>query len=238
MAAAFAGAGHRLGLCARTIPSAPAGAQTVTAPVDVTDARALEEFGATVVERFGRIDLWVNNAGVIDPIGRLADVDAELIRRHIDTNVTGVLFGSRVFALHVRTRPGPGVLINISSGAGRSPYQGWAAYCGSKAAVDMITEVIALEECASGLRAYAVAPGLVDTDMQRLIRATPIEQFPGRDRFDRAYEARAFNSTSWVAQYVLGLLEDEPEAATPGASDVSDGVVSVFRRVPDQPRHH
>jgi NAD(P)-dependent dehydrogenase (short-subunit alcohol dehydrogenase family) len=223
LAAALSDRGWRLGLCARTTPAAPPGAVAVARPVDVADAEGLDAFAAEVVERFGRIDLWINNAGVLDPIGPLADAEPSALRRHLDTNVLGVLLGSRVFARHLRGRVGGGVLVNLSSGAGSRASEGWAAYCASKAAVDLATEVVGLEERAHGLRAYAVAPGLVDTDMQALIRSTPVEAFPSGDRFRRAYDEGAFNSPAWVADYLVGLVDD------PGAAG---GAVRL--RVPDQ----
>ncbi len=128
MATVFAGAGVRLGLCARTRPEPPEGADALTASVDVTDAQALDAFSLAVVERFGRIDLWVNNAGVLVPIGPLAVADPDALRRHLDINILGVMHGSATFARHVRDRPGRGVLVNISSGAATTPYEGWAAY--------------------------------------------------------------------------------------------------------------
>src|ERR1700736_957456 len=139
MAQAFADHGIRLGLCARNRPGPPAGSEAWTASVDVTDAKAVESFARSTVEQFGSIDLWVNNAGVLAPIGPLADADPDAVHRHIDINVLGVIHGSASFARHVRSRPGPGVLVNISSGAATTPYEGWGPYCGSKAAVEMIT---------------------------------------------------------------------------------------------------
>jgi len=223
LATALAGAGWRLGLCARSSPPVPGGAEVVARPVDVADADALEGFAATVLERFGRIDVWVNNAGVLDPVGPLAEADPAALRVHVDTNVLGVLLGSRVFARHVRGRPGGGVLVNVSSGAGSRPEEGWAAYCASKAAVDMLTEVVAREERSHGLRAYALAPGVVDTDMQALICATPASTFPSVGRFVRRYEEGAFNSPGWVAAFLLELVADPRLAA---------GAVRL--RVPDE----
>lgn len=220
LAGAFAAVGARLGLCARTTPVDPSGSALVAA-VDVRDVEAVDAFTAAVAERFGQIDLWVNNAGVLEPIGPLADCDPSAVVRHIDTNVTGVLFGSRSFARHVRDRPGGGVLVNISSGAGVSPYAGWAVYCASKAAVDMITEVVSLEERAHGLSAYAVSPGVIDTDMQALIRSTPAAAFPSVDRFRSLHERQAFNTPVWVARFILDLFEERP-------------VGDVRIRVPDQ----
>jgi NAD(P)-dependent dehydrogenase (short-subunit alcohol dehydrogenase family) len=224
LAQAFAHRGLRLGLCARQVPIAPDGADAVSSAVDVTDPAALDRFGQEVVARFGRIDLWVNNAGVLHPVGPLADADPEALRRHVEINVTGVLFGSRSFARHVRSRPGGGVLVNMSSGAGTTVYEGWAAYCASKAAVDMMTAVVAAEEHGHGLRAYALAPGLVDTEMQATIRALPAARFPAVGRFLQVHEDQAFNSPEWAAGFILDLVAGRREA--------TDG---VRIRVPDQP---
>ena len=219
----FADRGMRLGLCARTVPSVPPvrlgsfGADAVVSAVDVRDADAVDAFGDEVVRRFGRIDLWVNNAGVLDPIGPLADADSAALARHLDTNVLGVVHGSATFARHVRSRAGTGSLVNLSSGAATSPRRGWAVYCASKAAVEMLTEVVGLEERDSGLLAYAVAPGVVDTDMQALIRATPAESFPDVERFRQLVDDEGFATSEWVARCILERCLDpgsrwEPES--------------------------
>ncbi|MBN2624327.1 MAG: SDR family NAD(P)-dependent oxidoreductase [Acidimicrobiales bacterium] len=215
MAERFAAVGVAVGLCARHRPSPPAaaGADVVTAEVDVTDAGAVDRFCAAVVDRFGRIDLWVNNAGLLAPIGPLRDADPGELRANVDANVLGVLYGSAAFARHVRARPGGGTLVNISSGAATTPYAGWAAYCASKAAVDQATRVVAAEEADAGLRAYAVAPGVVDTDMQASIRATPAERFPAVERFHELKRTDAYNSPAWVADHILRLAFDPPADA-------------------------
>jgi NAD(P)-dependent dehydrogenase (short-subunit alcohol dehydrogenase family) len=218
LAVQFASAGMHLGLCARhrpnlvvkTRPMARDGRVISAEPplraaVDVTDHDALGAFTDAVVDRFGRIDLWVNNAAVLEPIGPLADADPQAVARHIEVNVIGVLHGSSLFARHVRGRPGGGVLINISSGSGTTPYAGWAAYCASKAAVDHLTRVVAMEEAAHGLEAYAVAPGVVDTDMQAMIRATDPEDFPEVARFEQMAVDDSFNSPAWVAEHLLAI---------------------------------
>ena len=222
MATTFAEHGLRLGLCARTEPTTPPGADAVTASADVTDALDLDRFASMVIDRFGRIDIWVNNAGVLQPIEFLADADTDALARHVDVNVKGVLFGSRTFARHVREREGTGVLVNMTSGAARTVYEGMAVYCASKAAVEMVTEVVAREEAAHGLTAYAVAPGVVDTEMQTLMRQSPAERLPSVGRFVALKEAEAFNSPEWVARFLLDLVDGRhrPE--------------SVVLRVPDQ----
>jgi benzil reductase ((S)-benzoin forming) len=222
MAARFGAAGLWLGLAARTEPAAPAGTDAVVAAVDVTDPAAVDRFCAGVVERFGRIDLWVNNAGVLEPIAPLRDADRAEVATNVEVNVLGVMYGSAAFARHVRSRPGGGVLVNITSGAATNPYAGWAAYCASKAAVDQLTRVVAIEEADAGLRAYAVAPGVVDTDMQATIRATSEDRFPSVERFRDLARADAFNTPPWVADQVLRLLDEDPG--------------TVVLRLPDEPR--
>jgi NAD(P)-dependent dehydrogenase (short-subunit alcohol dehydrogenase family) len=214
----FAAAGMHLGLCARHRPSLVAPTRPIAreghvikaeaplrAAVDVTDRAALAAFTQDVVTRFGRIDLWVNNAGILPSIGPLAEADTDELAGCIDVNVTGVLHGSSLFARHVRTRPGGGVLINISSGAGTTPYFGWSAYCASKAAVDQLTRVVALEERAHGLSAYAVAPGVIDTDMQAAMRQSSESDFPEVARFRQIAAEGSFNSPAWVAEHLLAI---------------------------------
>ena len=218
LAAHFAASGMHLGLCAlhrprlvaRTRPTAHDGRvesaeAPVCAAVDVADGDAVAAFADAVIARFGRIDLWVNNAGVLGPIGPLADADPAELARVVEVNVIGVINGSAAFADHVRRRSGTGVLVNLSSGAATKPYRGWAAYCASKAAVDQLTRVIALEEAGNGLEAFSVAPGLVDTDMQAAIRATSESDFPEGPRFRLAAEENRFNAPAWVAEQILHL---------------------------------
>jgi benzil reductase ((S)-benzoin forming) len=119
-----------------------------------------------------------------------------------------VVHGTQAFLRH---RAPDGVLVNISSGAAQRGRAGWAAYCGGKAAVDRITEAVQLEEAASGLRAYAVAPGVVDTDMQELIRAMPPERFPDVDQFVERKRRGAFNSPAFVADRILDLVATRPD---------------------------
>jgi NAD(P)-dependent dehydrogenase (short-subunit alcohol dehydrogenase family) len=228
LAGHFARQGIRLGLCARSIPVAPDGAEAFSAAVDVSDAAAVDAFADEVASRFDRIDIWVNNAGVLGPIGPLAEADPSALERQIVTNVLGVMYGTATFARHVRSRAGDGTLVNISSGAATSAYRGWAGYCGSKAAVEMVTEVVGLEEKGSGLRAYAVSPGVVDTGMQALIRSTPQSSFPDVARFQQLADDDAFATPEWVASWILEWCVDPVTRLTPEA-----GAGSVSVRVPD-----
>jgi NAD(P)-dependent dehydrogenase (short-subunit alcohol dehydrogenase family) len=207
----FAKRGMRLGLCSRRQPAMGASDTVVARTVDVRDEAGVRAFADEVAQRFGAIDLWINNAGVLSPIAPLRDVSVGDFREHIDINLTGVFLGSRAYVEHVRSRSGGGVLLNISSGAAWKGYEGWSVYCAGKAGVALLTECIALEESANGLRAHAVAPGVVDTEMQALIRSTSVENFPELDRFVEMKRDDTFNSVEFVASFMLGLAFDPAE---------------------------
>jgi NAD(P)-dependent dehydrogenase (short-subunit alcohol dehydrogenase family) len=217
MAHELARRGLRLGLCARTRSALPSGEQVLAERLDVADAGAVEAFASRVIDRFGRIDLWINNAGLLEPVGPLRDLDGEALMRLLEVNVLGVFHGTRAFVRHVRAREGEGVLVNISSGAAQSAYAGWSAYCASKAAVERMTECVQLEEADSGLRAYAVAPGIVDTEMQQIIRRTPASRFPAVDKFVRIAREGAFNTPAFVAERLLEIAFDPTARPEPVA---------------------
>ena len=204
----FSERGLKLGLCARSAPVLEDGDRVVSRALDVVDEAAVQAFADEVVQHFGRIDLWLNNAGVLAPIAPLRDVDAEAFRAHTDVNLLGAFNGTRAFARHVRSRSGGGVLINVSSGAATNPYEGWGPYCAGKAGLEMLTRVVALEEAASGLLAWSVAPGVVDTGMQTMIRESTQANFPMVERFRQRKREGAFNSGRYVADEYLAIAFD------------------------------
>jgi NAD(P)-dependent dehydrogenase (short-subunit alcohol dehydrogenase family) len=205
LAEEFSRAGVQLGLCARRPPVLPDGDGVVARQLDVTDLAAVEAFCAEVAAEFGPIDLWINNAGLLGPVMPLRDTDPAEIAPVLDVNVMGVIHGSRTFIRHRRAVGGGGVLVNISSGAAQQAPASWLAYGASKAAVDNLTNVVQLEERDSGLRAYAIAPGMMESGMQVQLRATPAEQFPAKQRFLDAKEHNLFNSPAWVARHILDI---------------------------------
>ncbi len=208
----FAARGLRLGLCSRSAPALPDGEAVLAQQLDIGDGPAVAAFGEAVVERFGRIDLWINNAGVLDPVVPVRDLSAEALEAHLRINLTGVLHGTQAFLRHLAARGAtaadPGVLINISSGAAWHGYAGWGAYCAGKAALDRLTETVALEEADRGLRAHAVAPGVVDTAMQERIRGCEREVFPELDKFLELKRTEGFNTVPFVARHLLEIAFD------------------------------
>jgi NAD(P)-dependent dehydrogenase (short-subunit alcohol dehydrogenase family) len=220
LAEEFARRGMRLGLCARGAPVLPDGPDVVAATFDVRDAGAMDRFCADVAARLGAIDLWINNAGVLEPIKPLVDAGAVEWARHIEINVLGVAWGSAAFCRHRRAVGPGGTLVNISSGAGRKGYFGWSAYCAGKAAVDRMSECLALEEASAGTRVLSVAPGIVETRMQEQIRASSPADFPEVGRFAKMKEEDRFSSPAWVAARLLELVFDR----TPPTGEVLVGL--------------
>lgn len=208
IAVRFAERGLRLVLCSRGEPALPAGEHVVARRIDVRDEAAVEALAAEGEARFGPVDLWINNAGVLEPIRPVREVAVAEFRDHLETNLVGVFIGTRCYVRQLRRHGRGGVLVNMSSGAAWKAYAGWAAYCAGKAGVERLTQVVAAEEAAQGLRAYSVAPGVVDTEMQRQIRAADEADFPERERFVERKRRGAFNDPRLVADELLAIAFD------------------------------
>lgn len=208
LALRFGELGMRLVLCSRGVPELPESEHVLARRLDVRDADAMAALLPEIEARFGGVDLWINNAGVLEPIQPIRDVPVEAFRAHIDTNLVGVFIGTQAYVRHLRRLGRGGVLVNMSSGAAWKAYAGWGAYCAGKAGVELLTEVVAAEENAHGLRAHSVAPGVVDTAMQAQIRAASEADFPDRPRFVRRKEAGAFNDPVFVADELLAIAFD------------------------------
>ncbi len=140
---------------------------------DVADWSAVQAAIQAAVARFGRLDVLINNAGVIDPIACLGDADPALWGQAMDINLKGVFHGMRA-VLPIMRAQGGGTIITVSSGAAVSPIEGWSAYCASKAGALMLTRMAHLEEAAHGIRVLGLSPGTVATDMQVKIKASGV----------------------------------------------------------------
>ena len=131
----------------------------------------------------------INNAGVVNPVGPLDQADAGELARNLHVNLLApmVLMGRFLsMTAHVALRR----VINISSGAARRPIFGWGGYCSAKAGLDMASRVAALEAATRGqnVEIVSLAPGVIDTPMQGVVRSASTEQFTDVERF-RAMKA-------------------------------------------------
>jgi NAD(P)-dependent dehydrogenase (short-subunit alcohol dehydrogenase family) len=144
---------------------------------DVADHGQVKAAVEATVARFGRLDHLVNNAAVIDPIGRVADTDPVAWAKAIEINLTGNYYAIHACLPHLLASKG--VIVNVSSGAAHRPLEGWGSYCASKAGLAMLGRSLMLEYGEQGLRVYGFAPGTVRTAMQEKIRASglnPVSQ--------------------------------------------------------------
>lgn len=146
-------------------------------------------------------------AATIDPIGFAGEVDAAAYTSEVllDSAAPQVLGAGFIRALGERG----GTLVIITSGAAETPYPGWSAYGAGKAAVDQWVRTVGAEQKSRGsrVRVVAVAPGVVDTAMQELIRSTRPEDFPHRERFARLHAEGKLRSPDRVAEELWGILE-------------------------------
>ncbi|MCG7573014.1 SDR family oxidoreductase [Phaeobacter sp. CNT1-3] len=159
---------------------------------DVASYADMQGAVAQTVERFGSLDILINNAGVIEPIGALGDVSPEGWGAVIDVNLKGVFNGMHA-ALPQMVAAGGGTIITISSGAAHRGLEGWSAYCSSKAGAAMLTECADLEYRGKGVRIMGLSPGTVATQMQREIKASginPVAQLSWEDHIPADWPAQ------------------------------------------------
>ncbi|MFQ5862814.1 MAG: SDR family oxidoreductase [Candidatus Brocadiales bacterium] len=175
------------------------------------DVRNPGDVGGTIektVKNFGRIDVLVNNAGVGYGLIPLTDFPDDKWHETIDTNLTGVYYFTKA-VIPVMEAQGSGVIVNVSSGAGRHGIGGFAAYCASKFGVIGLTESVAEELRRYGIKVIALCPGGVDTDMHR-------EVFP-------EHEPEGLLTPEEVAQKILSL-------SNPSDTTRSGSAVNIYRR--------
>jgi NAD(P)-dependent dehydrogenase (short-subunit alcohol dehydrogenase family) len=162
---------------------------------DVTSEVSVREAVAETLRIAGRLDALVNNAGQIDPIGKLADTDAQAWADAISVNLVGAyrMVHAALPALERSDRP---VIVNISTGAAHTPREGWSAYCSAKAGLAMLTRCLALEYPL--VATYGLQPGVVDTEMQVRIRASGINEISRIPRANLAAPERPAAFIAWL----------------------------------------
>ena len=186
IAVAAASAGATVAGCNRSASSSAASHELIA------DLSEPESWGAFARWYDGLVDelspqrcVVVHNAATLTPIGFAGEIDPAGYQANVLLNSAAPqVLGSAVIATATRAQV-PTVLVQLSSGAGRSPYAGWSSYCASKAAVDMWVRSVGLEQATRGdlVRVLAIAPGVVATEMQAEIRASEGSAFPDVGRF-------------------------------------------------------
>ncbi len=144
------------------------GGRALALTLDVTSEASIDAALETVVRDFGRLDLLVNNAGVI-ALNPLLEINAADSARTLEVNVQGVLRCSQRAAQQMIRQGEGGVIVNIASNAGKVGFPDMADYNASKAAVISLTRSMAAELAPHGINVNAVCPGAVDTPMLRAV---------------------------------------------------------------------
>ena len=162
--------------------------------VDLAQPESWPEFAAWFDKLVDDIDpariVAVHNAATLTPIGFAGEVDAAGYAGNVLLNSAAPqVVGDAIIRTAARTAT-PTVLIQLSSGAGKSPYPGWTSYCASKAAVDMWVRSVGLEQADRGdlVRALSISPGVVATAMQAEIRDSDSNAFPNVERFQGLHD--------------------------------------------------
>ncbi len=160
------------------------GFELMTKSVDVTDYAAMARYADEVETRYGRIDVWVNNAGS-NQIKSLMDYDVEEFRSMTDKILVSVFSGCKIAATHMR-KTGGGVILNASSFSAVIPNAGRAPYSACKAGVSSLTRTFAAELAKDNIRVVAYVPGMTATEISaknielngpRLMRDIPMQRF-------------------------------------------------------------
>jgi len=183
------------------------------------DVRALVE---RVVEECGTVDILINNAGILSPMGMTWDVDPEEWAYNIHVNLVGV-FRMTHAVLPLMIEEGGGRIINVSTGAARSVTPGWSAYGAAKAGLDHFTRILAAEVHPHGVRVNAVAPGYIATSG---LDTYPPEFIEQARKLTRKVPLQRFGIDAEVSAAIVFLL-------SPAASFITGSVIRVDGGVPN-----
>lgn len=152
----------------------------------------------------------INNAGYLGAVKYVGDLDDDDFIHIYNINLTAPAILSNAFIRRYRTLKCMKILLNISSGAAKTAYDGWSGYCSSKAGLDMLSRVMAIENenRHKNFRVVSLAPGIIDTDMQQQVRNASQHDFSRVDRFLAFKENNQLISPQKAAHRIIQYIED------------------------------
>lgn len=164
-----------------------------------------ENFKAAEVEKI----TLINNAGTLGQIGKIEDISD--IEKTVQLNTVAPLILTSTFISLTKNWVCEKKIINISSGAAYKPYYGWSIYCATKAAIDMMTKTVAIEQesIKNGAKIISIYPGVVDTEMQAKIRQSDKESFANIDRFLALKVTNSLANANTVGKQIFKIDQDQ-----------------------------
>jgi 3-oxoacyl-[acyl-carrier protein] reductase len=214
--ASFLEAGERVATCARIATDQTraweqdAADRFLFAPADLAQSADAQRFVKAVVDRWGQIDVLVNNAGVARD-GVLPLVPDDDIDTVVDLNLKGTIYLTRLVSRRMLTR-GHGHIVNVSSIVGRAGYRGLSVYSATKAALDGFTRALARELGSRGIIVNGVAPGYLRTEMShgldddqlaQIVRRTPAGRLGEPDDIARAIRFLTDPANTYLTGHIL-----------------------------------
>jgi 3-oxoacyl-[acyl-carrier protein] reductase len=198
-----------------------AGGMADSVLVDVTQPASVGSMLQHAVDRFGRVDVMFNNAGMAQAFTPAEDSSDELYQRIMDVNVRGVFNGCRAVIPRMKAQGG-GVILNTASTAGIRPRPGLAVYNASKAAVICMTKTLALELAPHHIRVVSICPVATDTPMLPAFIGAQ-DEAEGRKRFIATIPWGRLNRAEDIAHAAVFLASPEAEMVTGTAFEVDGG---------------
>ncbi|MBE0641319.1 MAG: SDR family NAD(P)-dependent oxidoreductase [Bacteroidales bacterium] len=197
--------------------------------VDLTNDEAVRRFAGEAIACSLRKEpdgiFLINNAALLEPVIPCGQEDPAVMEAHIRVNLIAPMILTSAFIRLLGHLDVPKTVVNISSGAGRNPYAGWSSYCSSKAGLDMFTRCVALEQAGERfpVKIIAIGPGIVDTDMQSLLRGKSEKDFPMKPKFIQLKESGKLSDPAGSASLLLRALKDVPSGTVSDVRELYGG---------------
>ena len=195
--------------------------------VDVSNEQQVKDVVQLTKQKYGKIDVFFNNAGIEGDIASITETTEEQLDKVLNVNVKGVFFGLK-YVMATMIEQGFGNIVNTSSIMGLNGAVDMSPYVASKHAVIGLTKAAALESAANGVRVNAICPGYINTRMMRDIEGGKVPENPNlvKDRLRAQSPMNRYGEASEVAEFVLFLSSDNASYIN-GNYYVIDGGVSA-----------